>query len=103
VEFNVEKVSKIAWNDKVFKNLAMDHGRKVLVQSLIKSHADHPLDDFVTGKGLGLVINLFGSFAIVSFCVSIGLKSLPLHRPTWRGQITYGRGDKRTYVQISVS
>jgi hypothetical protein len=95
VEFNVEKVSPITWNDSVFKNLAMDPDRRALVQSLIQSHAgDHPLDDFVTGKGLGLVINLFGLLAIAWFYASIELKSLLLHRPSRRGQITHGRGDK---------
>jgi hypothetical protein len=70
VEFDVEQVTPITWNDEVFKNLAMDPDRKVLVQSLIKSHAwDHPLDDFVPGKGLGLVINLFGLFAIASYSI----------------------------------
>jgi hypothetical protein len=84
----------------VFKNLVMNPNGKVLMQSLVNSHArDHPLDDSVPGKGPVLVINLFGLLAIASFYLSIELKSLLSHRPSWRGKIAHGGGDKRTYVQ----
>ncbi|KAJ6620349.1 hypothetical protein B0H10DRAFT_1091401 [Mycena sp. CBHHK59/15] len=44
------------------KNIAIDPDRKVLVQSLVESHVSETqsFDDFVPGKGLGLVISLFG-------------------------------------------
>ncbi|THH06995.1 hypothetical protein EW146_g9450 [Bondarzewia mesenterica] len=61
LEFNVENVSPIQWNDEAFKNLSLEPEQKLLVESLIESHAqDRPIDDFIEGKGLGLVINLFG-------------------------------------------
>lgn len=58
VEFNVEHIAPIVWNDQLFGNLAINRDQKVLIQSLIESEVQ--LDDFVKGKGLGLVINLFG-------------------------------------------
>jgi hypothetical protein len=67
VKFNVEHVNSIEWNDEMFKNIAINPDRKVLVQSLVESHAkDQSFDDFVEGKGLGLVINLFGMLAAAS-------------------------------------
>ena len=61
VEFNVEKISDIQWNDEAFANLVLPAGRKQLLQSLVEAHnQDLGFDDFVQGKGQGLVINLFG-------------------------------------------
>ncbi|KAF7358510.1 p-loop containing nucleoside triphosphate hydrolase protein [Mycena venus] len=62
LEFNIECISDIQWNDEGFRNLAIDPDRKLLVQSLVESHSSEAksFDDFVTGKGVGLVINLFG-------------------------------------------
>ena len=65
VEFNVEHVSSIKWNDDGFKNIAIDPERKVLIQSLVESPArGHVFDDFVQDKGRGLVINLFGELIV---------------------------------------
>jgi hypothetical protein len=61
VEFNVEHIDSILWNVEIFNKIAMDPDRKVLICSLMESHAQGgQLDDLVQGKGLGLVINLFG-------------------------------------------
>ena len=66
VEFNVKCVSDIEWSEEGFDNLAIDPDRKILIQGLVKSHASlrekRPVDDFVAGKGSGLIINLFGTF-----------------------------------------
>ncbi len=57
----MDKISPIAWNDEAFHNLVLPPGRKTLLQSLVEAHnADLGFDDFVKGKGHGLVINLFG-------------------------------------------
>ena len=65
VEFNVEHVSSIKWNDDGFKNIAIDPERKVLIRSLVESPAQgHVFDDFVQDKGRGLVINLFGELIV---------------------------------------
>ncbi|KAJ6587943.1 P-loop containing nucleoside triphosphate hydrolase protein [Mycena capillaripes] len=63
-EFNIECVTSIDWNAEAFDNLAIDSDRKHLIKGLVKSHAnlkeERSADDFVTGKGIGLVFNLFG-------------------------------------------
>jgi len=54
-------MSDIQWNDEAFANLVLPAGRKQLLRSLVEAHdQDLGFDDFVQGKGQGLVINLFG-------------------------------------------
>ena len=54
-------VKDIQWNDRCIDNLAIDADQKLLLQSLVASHSKgKAVDDFVQGKGLGLVFNLFG-------------------------------------------
>jgi len=61
VEFDVEKVQEIEWNDDAFENLVLPPGRKQLLQSLVEAHhRGLGFDDFIKGKGHGLVVNLFG-------------------------------------------
>ena len=65
VEFNVNHVSPIDWNDEAFAGLVLPQERKDMLKSLIESNAQlnegsAGFDDFVRGKGQGLVINLFG-------------------------------------------
>ncbi|CAL1710252.1 unnamed protein product [Somion occarium] len=61
LEFNVELVQPIQWNDEAFASLVLPPGRKHLLQSLVEAHnSDLGFDDFVQGKGHGLVINLYG-------------------------------------------
>ena len=61
MEFNVERVSEIEWNDETFANLVLPLDRKTLLRSLVEAHNNNlDFDDFVKGKGHGLVINLFG-------------------------------------------
>ncbi|EKM57276.1 uncharacterized protein PHACADRAFT_254960 [Phanerochaete carnosa HHB-10118-sp] len=61
LEFNVQKIAEIEWNDEAFEKLVLPAGRKTLMRSLVEAHkADLGFDDFVKGKGHGLVINLFG-------------------------------------------
>ena len=60
-EFNVEQIRDIQWNDAPFENLVLEGARKDLVRALVESYVHDKLpDDFVEGKGQGLVINLFG-------------------------------------------
>ncbi|KIJ54637.1 hypothetical protein M422DRAFT_24545 [Sphaerobolus stellatus SS14] len=59
--FDVEKVRDIIWDKDAFANLVIPEGRKVLLQSLVEAHNKGTgFDDFIKGKGRGLVINLFG-------------------------------------------
>lgn len=59
MRFNVEKISPIEWNKEAFEGLVLPADRKTLLLSLVEAH-DAEFDDFVRGKGQGLVINLFG-------------------------------------------
>ncbi|TFK89400.1 P-loop containing nucleoside triphosphate hydrolase protein [Polyporus arcularius HHB13444] len=61
LEFNVQHVTPIRWNPETFEGLVLPSDRKTLLRSLIEAHdSDSGFDDFVRGKGQGLVINLFG-------------------------------------------
>ncbi|KAF8956224.1 P-loop containing nucleoside triphosphate hydrolase protein [Flammula alnicola] len=61
LEFNVEKIQDVDWNKDAFKNLVLPGDRKNLLQSLVEAHhKEVGFDDFIKGKGHGLVVNLFG-------------------------------------------
>ena len=61
VEFSVEKIQDIEWNEDAFNNLVLPHDHKYLLQSLVQAHHNEiGFDDFIKGKGHGLVVNLFG-------------------------------------------
>ncbi|KAI0755321.1 P-loop containing nucleoside triphosphate hydrolase protein [Daedaleopsis nitida] len=62
LEFNVNNVAPVEWNDEAFAGLVLPEERKNLLRSLIEAHGrlNANFDDFVRGKGQGLVINLFG-------------------------------------------
>lgn len=61
VEFSVEKVQPVVWNADAFSNLVLPDDRKELLQSLVEAHhMELGFDDFIKGKGHGLVVNLFG-------------------------------------------
>jgi replication-associated recombination protein RarA len=60
VNFNVSYVREIVWDDGLMDKLAVEPTLKRLIQGAIKSQQKHLIDDFVKGKGLGLVMNLFG-------------------------------------------
>lgn len=61
VEFSVSLIKPVQWNTSAFPNLVIPPGRKDLLKSLIETHHKQlNFDDFIKGKGHGLVINLFG-------------------------------------------
>ncbi|KAJ3560415.1 hypothetical protein NP233_g10853 [Leucocoprinus birnbaumii] len=61
LEFNVSLINPVEWNASAFTNLVLPTGRKDLMKSLIEAHHKQlNFDDFIKGKGHGLVINLFG-------------------------------------------
>jgi hypothetical protein len=61
VEFDVTKVLPVQWNEDAFANLVLPADRKTLLRSLVEAHHEEAsFDDFVKGKGAGLVVNLFG-------------------------------------------
>ncbi|KAJ7187839.1 hypothetical protein C8R46DRAFT_878031 [Mycena filopes] len=61
LEFDVTKVVPVQWNSDAFANLVLPADRKTLLRSLVEAHHEEAgFDDFVKGKGAGLVVNLFG-------------------------------------------
>ncbi|KAH6903410.1 P-loop containing nucleoside triphosphate hydrolase protein [Coprinopsis sp. MPI-PUGE-AT-0042] len=61
LEFNIDLIQDVEWNSEAFDNLVLPQGRKDLLRSLVESHhRELGFDDFIKGKGHGLVVNLFG-------------------------------------------
>ena len=57
--FNVDLVKEIVWNDEAFANLVLPPEKKSLIQALVEAHSmktEDAFDDFIAGKGQGLVI-----------------------------------------------
>lgn len=65
-------MESIEWNDEPYSNLVLNGNQKALVKALVEAHYDKAsaagrslsyarFDDFVQGKGQGLVINLYGN------------------------------------------
>ena len=63
MEYIIDNVNKFEWDDEPFENLVLAKDQKELVKSLVEAHGmdNSGFDDFVKGKGKGLVINLFGN------------------------------------------
>jgi len=61
-EFAVADIKDINWNPAAFAQLAIPTKQKEVIQALAEAHTsretDHTFDDFVVGKGLGLIILL---------------------------------------------
>lgn len=58
----MERIQPITWNTEAFDKLVLPSNRKEVLQTLIEAHTrDLGFDDFIKGKGQGLVINLFGN------------------------------------------
>lgn len=70
MEFDVTKVSDVDWNEEAFANLVLPTSHKSLLQALVEAH-HHELgfDDFIRGKGHGLVINLFGPPGVGAYTI----------------------------------
>lgn len=61
-EFAVADIQDINWNPVAFAQLAIPTKQKEVIQALAEAHTgretQYRLDDFVVGKGLGLIILL---------------------------------------------
>ncbi|TFK87612.1 P-loop containing nucleoside triphosphate hydrolase protein [Polyporus arcularius HHB13444] len=97
LEYNINHITPIDWNDEAFAGLVLTPERKTLLRSLIEAHGrlsssgEGAFDDFVRGKGQGLVINLFGPPG-VGKTLSAEATSEHLHRPLY----IVGSGDLGT-------
>lgn len=60
VEFAVDDITDISWNNSLWNHLAIQPKRKNLTLALAASHSqrtpDHSFDDIVIGKGRGLIM-----------------------------------------------
>lgn len=59
---DVNGISDIQWDTNAYENLQMDHERKESVRRLVSTHRTFSsgFDDFISGKGKGLVFLLHG-------------------------------------------
>ncbi|KAF7344584.1 AAA family [Mycena sanguinolenta] len=55
--FALDRLQDIEWSDEAFRSLVLGAKQKTLVHALVKSHKSHTetFDDFVEGKGKGLI------------------------------------------------
>lgn len=63
LEFSISGVSDITWNEGAFDSLIIPDDQKLVVRSLVESHAleaEKNIDDVIQGKGRGLVAVLHG-------------------------------------------
>ncbi|KAG9251874.1 uncharacterized protein F5Z01DRAFT_254431 [Emericellopsis atlantica] len=63
LEFDVEGIKDISWNDKAWDSLVLEAGTKDLIKALVESRkfsAATTIDDVIQGKGKGLVTVLHG-------------------------------------------
>ncbi len=64
MEFTLDFVQAFTWNPEAYENLVIPPGQKKILTTLVEAHSSETsaeIDDFVAGKGLGLVINLYGN------------------------------------------
>lgn len=63
LEFFVDTISEIVWHDDAFKNLVLPEDQKELILSFAESQIMYKqrFDDFVAGKGKGIIMLLSGS------------------------------------------
>ena len=64
VEFALDFVQPFDWNAEAYENLVIPSDQKAVLTTLVEAHSSGPaakIDDFVKGKGMGLVINLYGN------------------------------------------
>lgn len=60
MEFAVDNITEISWNDSLWNHLAIEAKPKNLTLALAASYLqqtlDYSFDDIVTGKGRGLIM-----------------------------------------------
>lgn len=64
VEFPVNNVKEIQWNESAFDSLVLPDAQKDIVRALVETHThakdNGTIDDVIAGKGRGLVAVLHG-------------------------------------------
>ncbi|KAF8245455.1 hypothetical protein K440DRAFT_555778 [Wilcoxina mikolae CBS 423.85] len=86
LEFPVATVEDITWNDNAFDTLVLPEEQKAIVRALVESHSGSTtpktIDDFITGKGRGLVCVLHGPPGVGKTLTAEGIAEL-LRRPLY--------------------
>jgi hypothetical protein len=70
VEFAIADITDICWNPEPFERLLIDEKKKTALANLASHHiqeSGRSFDDFVSGKGRGLVILLQYDLLCISF------------------------------------
>ena len=60
-EFAIAHIKEIVWDPLPFECLVIPNEKKNIIRALVESHkieTERPFDDFVKGKGQGLIILL---------------------------------------------
>lgn len=91
LEFTVSGIKDIQWNESAFDSLVLPESQKSIVKALVQSHTskvqEHKLiDDFIEGKGRGLVTVLHGPPGVGKTLTAEGIAEL-LKRPLYRVSI----------------
>ncbi|KAI0836979.1 P-loop containing nucleoside triphosphate hydrolase protein [Hypoxylon sp. FL0890] len=84
--FKIADISPITWNDGIFENLVLDNGEKELLLALVArtNASDHvSFDDFMKGKGKGLLLLLCGAPGIGKTLTAEAVAE-KLRRPLYR-------------------
>ncbi|RYC56105.1 hypothetical protein CHU98_g10104 [Xylaria longipes] len=84
-KFNINDISSFAWNQEAFENLVLDEREKGLLSALI-SHdrsGGEGFDNFVQGKGKGLILLLGGPPGVGKTLTAEGVAD-KLQRPLYR-------------------
>ncbi|CAG8299662.1 unnamed protein product [Penicillium salamii] len=63
VQFDVDNISDIAWNEDAFPQLILPEGFQNLILSFVEAQSDSTLafDDIIQGKGMGIIMLLVGT------------------------------------------
>ncbi|KAI9770678.1 MAG: hypothetical protein M1839_003062 [Geoglossum umbratile] len=85
LEFSVAHIGDIIWDPSPFENLVLPDEQKNIIRALAESQnieTDKPFDDFVKGKGQGLVILLHGPAGVGKTLTAEGISEF-LKRPLY--------------------
>ena len=81
LEFTVNDIHDIVWNDGAFDSLVLPENQKSIVKALVESHTSKAsesknVDDIITGKGRGLVAVLHGTPGVGKTLTAEGIAEL---------------------------
>ncbi|KFY48964.1 hypothetical protein V495_00869 [Pseudogymnoascus sp. VKM F-4514 (FW-929)] len=103
LEFAVADISEISWNESLFNQVAIPSSSKKLIEALTTfqsgGQAKYTFDDFVEGKGRGLIMLLYGPPGVGKTMTAEGL-SEHLKRPLEVSAGNLSKDAKHLEVQL---